>query len=62
MKKDGALMKSEEIINMLDEINHLIEEKEYEKAQKCIKTAKINVLSKENNLDDYIDEIVNSLC
>lgn len=55
-------MKSEEIINMLDEINHLIEEKEYEKAQKCIKTAKINVLSKENNLDDYIDEIVNSLC
>ena len=55
-------MKSEEIINILDEINYLIEEKEYEKAQECIKTAKTNVLSKENNLDDYIDGIVNSLC
>ncbi len=54
-------MNSKDIVNMLDNIKELLNNKEYEEIMRYIETAKINIMATENALEDYIEDVVSAL-
>lgn len=54
-------MDSEEIINMLDNINSFLEAEDYEKAKDYIERQKIYVLAQNNPVEDYMNKLVGNL-
>lgn len=54
-------MKTKEVIEILDNINNLLKEKEYQKAEEYILNKKINVMANESKIENYIDEILSDL-
>lgn len=54
-------MNNKEFTKILNHIEKLIENKEYEKVTKCIKAQKIKLLLEKDLASDYIDDLVKKL-
>ncbi len=54
-------MKSKDIIDVLNNIEDLLREEKYKEVEEYIRQTKINAMANENNLEDYIDEVISTL-
>lgn len=54
-------MKSKDIIYVLNNIEDLLKKEKYKEIEEYIRQAKINVMATEDNLEDYIDEVIATL-